>query len=221
MQEEYLVLIYRLEEREEVAKTGGIAKEFKVALGTVTNTVANLEKKGFLIHKPYVGIKLTEKGRKIALEIIRKHRLSERLLTDVLKIPWSATHDIACKLEHIINGNVTEAIEKVLKYPKTCPHGNPVPDKCGKILKNECEPLTNLPVKSKGRIMRIVNENEKLLNYIADLGLLPGVEIEVEEKIPSGRYILVKVSGVIYSLGKEVSSSIYVKREITNLATIG
>ncbi|MEM3530723.1 MAG: metal-dependent transcriptional regulator [Nitrososphaerales archaeon] len=220
MQEEYLEFIYKLEEREGVARTGRIAKEFNVALGTVTNTIANLKKMGLLTHKPYLGIKLTEKGRKIASEIIRRHRLSERLLADVLKIPWSATHNIACKLEHIINENLTEAIEKILQYPKTCPHGNPVPDKNGKILKDKYEALSGVPLKSKGKIMRIVNENEKVLKYISDLGLMPGVEVEVEEKTSSGR-IIVKVSGVRYSIGKEVSSSIYVDKESMNLATIG
>jgi DtxR family Mn-dependent transcriptional regulator len=212
MQEDYLELIYRLEEKEGVAKTGIIAKELRVTLGTVTNTIANLEKKGFLIHRPYAGIKLTEKGRMIALEILRRHRLLERLLMDILKIPWSAIHDIACKLEHIINGDVTEAIEKSLKYPKTCPHGNPVPDKNGKILKDTYEPLMNLPVKSKGKVMKIVNEKEDLLKYLAAIGLLPGVEIEVEEKVPFGGPILVKVSGEKHALKSEISSLIYVKR---------
>jgi len=212
-QEDYLKLIYRLEENEGVAKTGRIAQELKVALGTVTNTVANLEKKGFLTHRPYVGIKLTEKGRKIALKIIRRHRLSERLLTDILKIPWSAVHEIACKLEHVINGGVTEAIEQSLDYPKTCPHGNPVPDKDGRIMRESCEPLANLPVKSKGKVMKIINEKEDLLKYLATLGLLPGVEIEIEEKAPFGGPILVKVSEARYALGREISSSIYIKRD--------
>ncbi|MGB9659807.1 MAG: metal-dependent transcriptional regulator [Nitrososphaerales archaeon] len=213
MQEEYLELIYKLEEREGVAKTGQIAQELKVALGTVTNTVANLEKKGFLVHRPYAGIKLTKKGRKIALDILRKHRLSERLLADLLKIPWSAIHDIACKLEHIINGDVTEAIEKSLQYPKTCPHGNPVPDKDGRIPIDNYEPLVNLPVKTKGKVMKIIDEKEDVLKYLATLGLLPGVEIEVEENTPFGGPILVKVSEAKYALGREISSSIYVKRD--------
>jgi len=212
MQEEYLELIYKLEEREGVAKTGQIAQELKVALGTVTNTVANLEKKGFLIHRPYAGIKLTEKGRKIALNILRKHRLSERLLADILKISWSAIHDIACKLEHIINEDVTEAIEKSLQYPKTCPHGNPVPDKDGRISIDNYEPLVNLPVKTKGKVMKIIDEKEDVLKYLATLGLLPGVEIEIEENTPFGGPILVKVSEAKYALGREISSSIYVKR---------
>lgn len=213
IQEEYLELIYKLEEKEGVAKTGRIAQELKVALGTVTNTVESLEKRGFLVHRPYVGIKLSGKGRKIALEIVRRHRLSERLLTDILKIPWSAVHDIACKLEHVINGGVTEAIEKSLDYPKTCPHGNPVPDKDGRILRESYEPLVNLPVKSKCKVMKIIDEKEDLLKYLATLGLLPGVEIEVEEKAPFGGPILVKVSEARYALGQEISSIIYVKRE--------
>ncbi|MEM2915434.1 MAG: metal-dependent transcriptional regulator, partial [Candidatus Bathyarchaeia archaeon] len=151
--------------------------------------------------------------RKIALNILRKHRLSERLLADILKIPWSAIHDIACKLEHIINGDVTEAIEKSLQYPKTCPHGNPVPDKDGRISMDNYEPLVNLPVKAKGKVMKIIDEKEDVLKYLATLGLLPGVEIEVEEKTPFGESILVKISEAKCALGREISSSIYVKRD--------
>ena len=85
--EEYLEAIYRLEEKKGSAKTGDLAKELNVTLGTITNTIENMEKQNLVIHKPYKGVKLTKKGRKLALDVVRRHRLSERLLTDILKIP--------------------------------------------------------------------------------------------------------------------------------------
>ncbi|MGQ9718588.1 MAG: metal-dependent transcriptional regulator [Nitrososphaerales archaeon] len=212
MQEEYLELIYRLEEKEGVAKTGMIAQKLKVALGTVTNTIANLEKKGFLVHKPYIGIQLTEKGREIALEILRRHRLSERLLADVLEIPWSATHDIACKFEHIINENVTEAMEKSLKYPKTCPHGNPIPTKCKGVVEEKSEPLTTFNPEESGTIIKIQEETSEVLEYLARLGLVPGVSIEVVERTSFDGPMTVRVGGANHMLSSSVASIIWVKR---------
>ena len=101
--EEHLETIYRLQERGGVARTSDIVRLMNVAPGTVTNTVERLEKELLVLHKPYKGVQLTERGRRIALSVIRRHRLLERLLTDLLNIEWDKSHAIACKLEHWIN----------------------------------------------------------------------------------------------------------------------
>src|SRR3990170_7716439 len=97
--EEYLEAIYRLEESKGSAKTSELAQRMKVAVGTITNTVESMENQSLIVHEPYKGVKLTSKGRKMALDVLRRHRLSERLLTDVLQLDWSKAHDEACKLE--------------------------------------------------------------------------------------------------------------------------
>ncbi|MEM2922573.1 MAG: metal-dependent transcriptional regulator, partial [Candidatus Bathyarchaeia archaeon] len=98
--EDYLENIYKLEEKEGVARTKDLADKMHVGLGTITNTVEMFERQGLVAHRPYKGIKLTRGGRKIALDVIRRHRLAERLLTDILKVDWSKAHELACKLEH-------------------------------------------------------------------------------------------------------------------------
>jgi len=124
--EEYLEAIYKLEERRDAAKTGDLAKQLKVALGTVTNTIENMEKQNLVVHEPYKGVKLTDKGRKRALNVIRRHCLSERLLTDILRLEWSKVHDAACKLEHAFaDEELSRSLDEALGHPKTCPHGNP------------------------------------------------------------------------------------------------
>ena len=117
--EEYLEGIYRLQERNGVARTSNIVKLLQVVPGTVTNTVEKLEKEGLVIHEPYRGVKLTEKGFKIALRVLRKHRLSERLLTDILSMDWDEAHEAACRLEHAITDNIIKKLEKALGHPKT------------------------------------------------------------------------------------------------------
>ncbi|MBS7615514.1 metal-dependent transcriptional regulator, partial [Candidatus Bathyarchaeota archaeon] len=98
--EEYLEAIYRLQEKNKAARTNDLVKMLNVAPGTVTNTVERLERESYITHVPYKGVKLTEKGNSIALQVLRRHRLSERLLTDILHIDWDKVHEAACRLEH-------------------------------------------------------------------------------------------------------------------------
>lgn len=210
--EEYLEGIYRLQEKSGVARTSELVKWLKVAPGTVTNTVERLKRKGLVTHEPYKGVKLTEKGRKIALQVLRKHRLSERLLTDILHVDWDKAHDAACELEHAIDDDIAKNIEKVLGHPKTCPHGNPIPTQCGGIFEEETEPLTSLNPREEGIIVKIAEEEYDLLKYLAELGLTPGTPIEVVEKAPFNGPITVKVDETDRALSLEIASIINVKK---------
>ncbi len=210
--EEYLEAIHRLEEKKGVAKTSELAETLNVTFGTVTNTVENLEKQGLIVHVPYKGIKLTNKGRKIALSIIRKHRLSERLLTDILGMNWSKVHDAACRLEHSLTDDVLKHLERILGHPSTCPHGNPIPTKCGGIFEEKSEPLTNLVSGEKGIIVKVTEEKPEVLEYLEKLKLLPGTLIEVEEKAPFEGPITLKIAKTSVSIGYNIASIIYVKK---------
>jgi len=210
--EEYLEGIYRLQEKRGVAKTSDLVELLKVASGTVTNTVERLERKGLVIHDPYKGVKLTKKGRKIALQVLRKHRLSERLLTDILRIKWDKAHKAACELEHAITDDIAKNIEKVLGHPKTCPHGNPIPTQSGGIFEEETEPLTNLNPREEGIIVKITEERSDLLQYLATLGLTPGKSIGVVEKAPFKGPITVNVDETDRALSLEIASIIKVRK---------
>jgi DtxR family Mn-dependent transcriptional regulator len=210
--EEYLEGIYRLEEKSGVAKTNDIVKMLQVVPGTVTNTVERLEREGMLKHEPYKGVKLTDKGRKIALGVIRRHRLSERLLTDFVRVDWDKAHDAACRLEHGITNDVTKKLEKALGHPKTCPHGNPIPTACGGIVEEKLEPMSTLGLKESGVIAKITDETPEVLKYIATLGLLPGASLKIVEKAPFGGPLTVKVGGTNHALSLSMASNIWVKK---------
>ena len=210
--EEYLERIYRLQEKSGVARTNDIVKSLGVVPGTVTNTVKWLEKEGLVTHKPYKGVKLTEKGRKIALQVIRRHRLSERLLTDILHMEWDKVHDAACKLEHSLTNEIIKPLEKALKHPKTCPHGNPIPTKCGGIIKEESQPLIELGTGEQSTIVKIIEERTDLLHYLNKLGLVPGASVEILEKAPFNGPITVKVGSTSHALSRAIASVIQVKR---------
>lgn len=210
--EEYLEGIYRLQEKDGVARTSDIVKSLKVAFGTVTNTVERLEKEGYVTHEPYKGVKLTEKGLKIALQVVRRHRLAERLLTDILKVEWDKAHDAACKLEHGITDEIIKPLEKALKHPKTCPHGNPIPTKCGGIIEEKSQPVTKLNEREQGTIVKITDEESDLLHYLDKIGLVPGASIEIVEKAPFNEPITLKVDGTTRALSCSMASIIRVKR---------
>jgi DtxR family Mn-dependent transcriptional regulator len=210
--EEYLEAIYRLEEKTGSARTMERARQLKVVPGSVTNTIESLERRGLVTHEPYKGVKLTEKGRKLALKVLRRHRLAERLLTDILRVDWSEAHDAACKLEHAIATGIIKPLEKALGHPKTCPHGNPIPTACGGIIEEKSEPLTNLNPKESGIIVKITEEEPSILQHLATLGLKLGVSVEVEQKAPFGGPVTVRVGEASYTLDHKVVSVINVRR---------
>jgi len=210
--EEYLEAIYRLQEKTGAARTSDIVKMLDVVPGTVTNTVERLEKEGYVTHEPYKGVKLTEKGLKTALQVVRRHRLSERLLTDILHVEWDKVHDSACKLEHSITDEIIQPLEKALKHPKTCPHGNPIPTKHGGIAEEKSQPLTALNEHEQGTIVKITDENPDLLHYLDTIGIVPGVQIEVLEKAPFNGPITLKVGETSRAISRTVGSIIQVKR---------
>ena len=210
--EMYLQAIYRLKETEGSARTGAVAASLGVSMGAVTNTLASLEKQGFVRREPYRGVELTPRGESVALRVLRRHRLAERLLTEVLGMKWSEVHELACRLEHAMTDDVAEALERVLKNPKTCPHGNPIPTTAGKIREARVESLNSLRPAQEGVFERIVGEKTDLLRYLASLGLVPGVSVRVEEKAPFNGPIIVNVRGSRYALGQQVASLIRVRR---------
>jgi DtxR family Mn-dependent transcriptional regulator len=210
--EEYLEAIYKLEEKSGAARTSDIVKNINVVPGTVTNTVERLEKEGYVTHVPYKGVKLTEKGRKVALQVVRRHRLSERLLTDILHVGWDKSHDAACKLEHGMTEEVMKPLEKALKHPKTCPHGNPIPTKCGGIMEEKSRSLVDLNKRERGTIVKITDEKSDLLQYLNSLGLVPGASVEVVEKAPFDGPITLKIGESSFALSLAIASIIQVKR---------
>jgi len=210
--EEYLEIIYKLQKKSGVATTSDLARALKVTPGTVTNTIARLEKESFVIHEPYRGVRLTEKGRRIALRTIRKHRLSERLLTDLLNVEWERVHEAACKLEHSISDEIAKKIEKALGHPKTCPHGNPIPTECGGIIEKSSEPLSEFNIGDKGVIAKITDERRELLEYLSSLEVRPDKIVEIVDKAPFGGPITVRIEGKNHAISREIASLIEARK---------
>lgn len=207
--EEYIEAIYKLQKRSGVAKTKELAKELNVVPGSITNTIAHLEKHGLVEHTPYRGVKLTLKGEKLALNIVRRHRLAERLLTDLLEAEWSDVHENACRLEHALTDEVVSLLEKRLGYPKFCPHGNPIPTENGEVSDVECHSLTSAAINQTCIVARIVNERREALFALASKGIKPNVPVHIVKK--KEKTLVLCVAGKEQTITRKEAENIWVK----------
>jgi DtxR family Mn-dependent transcriptional regulator len=212
--EEYVEAIYKLQKRSGVAKTKDLAKELHVVPGSITNTISHLETHGLVEHEPYRGVKLTAKGEHLALNIIRRHRLAERLLTDILNAEWSDVHESACKLEHALTGDVVKLLEKRLGNPKVCPHGNPIPAENGSIKEERCCSLTEVGLNIEYRVAKITNEKQNSLQQLARKGIRPDVCISVVKK--KNKTMVLCVAGKKQVLSCNDALNIWVKLSKVN-----
>jgi len=182
-QEDYLKQILLLEETEGTANTKALAGRLNVRPASVTEMVGRLAHLGLVEHAPYRGTRLTEPGRKVALEVLRHHRLLETYLVEVLGYTWDQVHEEAERLEHVISERFEKRIAAVLGHPTHDPHGDPIPDeKLRMPTTGRPVPLSEFAAGSAGTIIRVTAQDGKTLDYIAKLGLGPGCRIEVVEK---------------------------------------
>jgi len=210
-EEEYLETICKLQQLKENIGTTKLSEALKISPASVTEMVKKLGESGMVVRTENEGIGLTPQGNKKALNIIRKHRLSERFFTDVLKLPWDEVHEEACRFEHVLSDRVADALEAFLSHPATCPHGHPIPSKRGKTQKDDAVPLTSLHPSQRGVVSRISEESHEFLGYLAALGLMPQVEVRVEQVAPFKGPLLVQVGGANYALGRDVAGKIFVR----------
>ena len=210
--EEYLEQVLRLEDSSGAARTKMLARRLGVSLGTVTNSLSRLERLGYVRRQRYKGARLTKQGHKIALNVLRRHRLTERLLTDVLHISWSRAHDAACKLEHCIDEEVTDAIDAALAHPKTCPHGNPIP-RPGMAVSDASTRLAELSAHDAGIVVRVVDEEEEgALTYLHSIGLTPGAEFTVKNRVPFDGGVVLSLGDSTVTVGERAASLVAVKK---------
>lgn len=209
----YLLTIYRLTQEGEVAPANArLAERLGVSAVSVTEMVRKLHEKGLILKKRRA-IALSREGERIALNVIRKHRLAERLLVDRLEIPWAHAYDQACKLEHILSDEVADALEEFLGHPATCPHGQPIPDRRGGIAPQpETWPLAAVQAGQRVTIEQVKEGSVELLNYLVEVGLRPGQEITVEQVAPFDGPLLVSAGDRSFPLSREVAGKVAVSK---------
>ncbi|OGU57289.1 MAG: hypothetical protein A2X64_10795 [Ignavibacteria bacterium GWF2_33_9] len=204
----YLKAIYKLEIEKDEATTSDIARHLGISNASVTGMLKRLSVMKLVNYSSYKGVTLTTDGKEIALEVLRHHRLLETYLRNSMGYKLARLHNEACKLEHYVSDEFIDKLTDMLGDPEFDPYGNPIPRKDGEIpLRNEV-PLISLTPVISGLITRIVDAEEDLLNYLDEIGLLPGREITLIEKAPFFGPIRIKLEDKEISIGYEVAKLI-------------
>jgi DtxR family transcriptional regulator, Mn-dependent transcriptional regulator len=184
--EEYLEAIYKEQSKGKPASTSFLARDLGVSQPAVTDMLKNLENKGLIDYKSNQGATLTDIGVERALGVIRRHRLWERFLTDILGMTWDKVHEVACKLEHLDVPEVEERLAIILGDTDTCPHGHSIPDKNGYVKEEKTLPLTSFQPLQRVNILAIDEGDSGLLKVIEKKGLKPQVVLTILKKNEDG-----------------------------------
>ena len=207
---ETLKAIYRLTKDGSFAHTGVLAGALRISPGTVTSGIKKLAERGLVEHQPYRGVELTKPGRQAAVAAIRRHRIVERFLSDMLGYPWNEADRLAGDFEHELPQEVEDRLFVALDRPATCPHGFPIPDP-DVVDIPDMPPLYALEPGQQAVVAVPGSTDPKVVAFLETLGLRPGVHIEVREKHPFDGPIVVGVGGKDRTIGEKVANQIYVR----------
>lgn len=211
-EENYLKAIYKLIEQEgDVVSTNAIAEKMSTKAASVTDMLKKLSDKKLINYQKYQGVTLTLKGEKVALNIIRKHRLWEMFLVEKLDFKWDEVHDVAEQLEHINSDKLIEEIDKFLNYPKVDPHGDPIPDAKGKLNIPKSHLLSKFKKNDVCIMTGVVDHSTAFLQYLDKSGISLGSEIKIKEIIEFDRSLQITINkGASIFISNDVAKNILV-----------
>lgn len=209
--EDYLKTIYLLESENDGkgVSTTQVAEALNISSASVTNMIKKLAGLKLVDYESYYGARLTEPGRKIALEVIRHHRLLELYLKEMMGYSWDQVHDEAEKLEHHISEQFEDRIAELLDHPTHDPHGDPIPSKDGVMPETANEKLTEASENKPYLIGRVRDQDPDLLRYLEKIGLIPGVRVKLVEKAPFKGPLTLDVEGKTQIIGHDVAEAIF------------
>lgn len=211
--EDYLKAIYLLQQHQPESVTTSMLAEQRGGLkpGSVTGMIKKLADMSLVTHTPYYGVRLTPAGERIALEVIRHHRLIELYLVEELGYSCDEVHDDADQLEHVISEKLEARIAARLGHPTLDPHGDPIPSLDGVMPSSSGVCIAELPVGTAGRVVRVGEQQGDRLRYLAELGLVPGAEVRVLASAPFDGPITVQVDAAAHPLDRRLAQTIFVE----------
>jgi DtxR family transcriptional regulator, Mn-dependent transcriptional regulator len=208
---EYLKHIFRLEHISSPVSTSALAESMGVAPSTVTDMLKRLSQKGLINYVPYRGITLAPEGEKLAVKAIRRHRIVERFLTDMLGFEWHEAHEEALLFENDISDEVEQRLYSALDRPKVCPHGYPIPTNVKDVLVEEVT-LYSLEPGEQAEVMSVKDDDSEMLRFMASLGIKPGVKIKVQAKDPFKGPLQAMVGKQKRTVGWHLANAIFVRK---------
>jgi DtxR family transcriptional regulator, Mn-dependent transcriptional regulator len=213
-EENYIKAIYRLQEQEGMVTTNELAAELKTKPASVTDMMKKLKTKKMIHYQPYQGFRLTTEGNKVALGIVRRHRLWEYFLAEKLKFTWDEVHEVAEDLEHVTNTKLINKLDEFLGFPRVDPHGDPIPDANGKIELSKKICLTDLPVNKLAIVSSVSDHSSKILELLEHKKIAIGTKLEIKKRFEFDESIEVKIGRhPAFTISKQLAENIFMKYE--------
>ena len=210
--EDYAKAIYGLELRAGGAvSTNALAERLGVTAASASGMVKRLDELGLVSHVPYRGVELTADGRRLALEVLRHHRLLELYLAESLGVPWDRVHQEAEVLEHVLSEELEEAISAKLGNPTHDPHGDPIPTADLRIEEGDTVPLQSLRAGQAGTLVRVSDADPEMLRYLAERGIAPGSRFQIVDKQPFDGPLFARFGAEVHVLGGALAQAMRVE----------
>jgi DtxR family Mn-dependent transcriptional regulator len=212
-EENYIKAIYHQQQSGENVLTNHLAAALQTKPASVTDMLKKLEAKELLTYKKYYGVQLTKEGEKLALTIVRRHRLWEYFLVNHLQFGWDEVHDIAEQLEHVQSQQLADKLDVFLGHPQFDPHGDPIPDKGGKMAVQEQVNLLDLPLNQTAEICAVGSQSAQLLEMLKQKGLNIGARLEVKQHHAFDQSLEIKLAGKpVFNISGQVAGQLFVKK---------
>jgi len=211
-EENYLKSIYTLEKELRCSiSTNLIAQKTETKASSVTDMLKKLDAKKLVIYQKYQGVTLTERGKKVAIKVIRKHRLWEYFLVEKLQYSWDKVHDIAEQLEHIQSETLIDNLDAFLGFPKFDPHGDPIPDKTGNIAVNKAINILDMQIGDEGILKNVKDSSSSFLNYLDKQNLAIGDAIKILDIEPFDQSVQIETNSNRLTISKNVAENLFIK----------
>jgi DtxR family Mn-dependent transcriptional regulator len=209
--ENYLKTIYKLQSVEGKVSTSSLSERLQISPASVSEMVKKLAGQGSLTHTPYKGVELTESGKRAALKIVRKHRLWEMFLVEVLHFGWDEIDDEAERFEHIMSDKMEDKIDQVLGFPRVDPHGDPIPRANGTLRPTRAIPLNEVEEGAMVRIVRVDDTNRELLRYASSIGISLNRRIVLKRRFTFDKSLIIKIGAREIPISATLASNVFVE----------
>jgi DtxR family transcriptional regulator, Mn-dependent transcriptional regulator len=210
--EDYLSAIYKFRDENGEIKPNQIAESLDISNAAVTDMLRKLSTDGFVVYKKYKGIKLTDEGEIYAKNMVRRHRIWEVFLHQIVGLPWDKVHDEAHRLEHSASDELIGRLEEMCNFPEYDPHGDPIPSRAGKMpkLKKHIR-LSGLNAGEKGKVIRVNDFDDKFLNYISELGIKLDETITIKERRAFDQSMLIIINKQKWNISHKLAENVFVE----------
>ncbi|MBO9684554.1 MAG: metal-dependent transcriptional regulator [Flavisolibacter sp.] len=212
-EENYLKAIFHLQEKDGTVTTNALAEKLQTKPASVTDMMKKLSAKKLLNYKPYYGFSLSAEGKKIALFIVRRHRLWEYFLSEKLKFDWNEVHALAEELEHVSSKQLIDRLDQYLGFPQFDPHGDPIPDHKGKIKNVNKISLFDLPFNQMAEVLQVTNQSTEMLELLEHKNITIGTRLEVKKHFDFDHSVELKIKTTTLTISEQLAKNIFVTYE--------